>query len=95
MSPSVQQIRDQIVQILKNCGVQRAAIFGSFARGEATQDSDIDILIEFKQGKSLLDLVRIQFKLEEVLKRKVDLVTYRSLHPLLKDRILSEQEVIL
>ena len=64
-------------------------------RGELTKDSDIDILVEFKGKKSLLDLVGLKQELEEILKRKVDVLTYNSLHPLLKDRILREQEVIL
>lgn len=77
-------------------GVKRAAIFGSFARGEARKNSDIDLLIEFRgKKKSLLDLVDLKFKLEEKLGRKVDLVTYNSLHHLLRDRILAEQVIIL
>ncbi len=64
-------------------------------RGELTDESDIDILIEFEGRKSLLNLVGLKIELEEILKRKVDVLTYKSLHPLLKDRILREQEVIL
>lgn len=77
-------------------GVKRAAIFGSFARGDATKNSDIDLLIEFKgKSKSLLDLAGLKIQLEESLGRKVDLITYNSLHPSLRDRILSEQVIII
>lgn len=56
-------------------GVKRAAIFGSFARGDATEESDIDLLIEFKgKEKSLLDLAALKIKLEESLGRNVDLL---------------------
>ena len=55
----------------------------------------IDILVEFKGEKSLLDLVGLKIELEERLGKKVDVRTYNSLHPLLKERILNEQEVIL
>ncbi len=55
----------------------------------------IDILVEFKGEKSLLDLVGLKIELEERLGKKVDVLTYNSLHPLLKERILNEQEVIL
>ena len=75
-------------------GVRKAALFGSIVRDEATEDSDIDLLVEFEPGKSLLDLAGLKSELERTLKRKVDIVTYRSLHPLLRDRILSEQVLI-
>ncbi|OYT66952.1 hypothetical protein B6V00_02395, partial [ANME-1 cluster archaeon ex4572_4] len=76
-------------------GVKKAALFGSVARGEATEESDIDLLIEFEGRKSLLDLAGLKLELQELLRRRVDLLTYKSLHPLLKERILSEQEEIL
>ena len=89
-------IKKSISKILIEGGVKRAALFGSFARGDATEDSDIDLLIEFKgKRKSLLDLAALKIHLEESLGKKVDLITYNSLHPLLRDRILSEQVIIL
>lgn len=60
-----------------------------------TEESDIDILIEFNGTKSLLDLARLKIELEDVLKCKVDVLTYNSLHPLLKKQILAEQVEIL
>jgi len=81
--------------VLKRYDVKRAAFFGSFVRGEQKGDSDIDILVEFEGEKSLLDLAGLKIELEEILGRKVDVLTYRSLHPLLRDRILQEQKVIL
>ena len=87
--------KNAIVDILKRFGVKKAALFGSVVRGEATEESDIDLLVEFEDNKSLLDLVRLKMKLEEQLDRKVDVLTYNSLHPLLKEKILSEQKVIL
>ncbi len=84
-----------IINVLEKYGARRAALFGSIVRGEATKESDIDLLIEFEGRKSLLDLVGLKLELQELLKRKVDVLTYGSLHPLLKERILNEQEVIL
>jgi len=55
------------------------------------KNSDVDILVKLKGRKSLLDLARLETKLEEKLGRKVDLLTYSSLHPLLKERILGEE----
>ena len=95
MNEQIIEIREKILNALKQNDVKRASLFGSVVRGELTDESDIDILVEFKGKKSLLDLVGLKLELEEMLKRKVDVLTYNSLHPLLKDRILREQEVIL
>lgn len=75
--------------------VVSAALFGSYARGENRANSDVDILVRFRGRKSLLDLVALETTLKGLLKRNVDLLTYKSIHPLLKDRILSEQKKIL
>ena len=91
----IEEIKNKIIPIFKKYDVKRASIFGSFVRGEEKEDSDIDILVEFKGEKSLLDLAGLKIELEEKLGRKVDVLTYNSLHPLLKDKILKEQKVIL
>lgn len=91
----LEEVKAKLVPVLRRSGVKRAAIFGSFVRGEQEEGSDLDVLVEFEGGKSLLDLVGLKMELEEVLGRKVDLLTYNSLHPLLRDRILEEQRVIL
>ena len=70
------------------------ALFGSILTDKFDEKSDIDILIEFEGRKSLFDLVRLEAELENILQRKVGIITYNSLHPLLKDRILQEQVVI-
>ncbi|HHT9155409.1 MAG TPA: nucleotidyltransferase family protein [Candidatus Tripitaka sp. YC43] len=88
-------MKKKILPILRRYDVIRASVFGSFVRGEMGDGSDIDILVEFKGEKSLLDLAGLKIELEELLGRKVDVLTYNSLHPLLKDRILSEQEAVL
>jgi predicted nucleotidyltransferase len=92
---NIEDFNRQIIPVLKRFGVKRASLFGSSARGEDREDSDIDILVEFEVGKSLLDLAGLKIELEEVLGRRVDLLTFKSLHPLLKDKILKEQKPIL
>ncbi len=87
----VDQIKAKAVPVLKQAGVIRSSLFGSYVRGEATQKSDIDFLIEFPRGKSLLDLVELERNLQKVLGRPVDLVTFKSINPLLRDQILKEQ----
>lgn len=95
MNRNVEQIKNKILPTLKDAGVSRSSIFGSIVRGEAAEDSDVDILVEFPKGKTLLDLVGLELELKNVLKRDVDLLTYRSISPYLKDIILREQVRIL
>ncbi len=71
-------------------GVVRASIFGSVARGEATDTSDVDFLVEFERGRTLVDLAGLRLDLCEALGRDVDVATPGSLHPKLRDRILGE-----
>jgi predicted nucleotidyltransferase len=87
--------KKKVVPVLKRNDVVHAGIFGSFARGEAKKRSDIDILIEFKGRKSLLDLVGVKLELEETLKRKVDVVEYSTIHSLLREKILKEEVPVL
>ena len=91
---TTQTIKDKIMPIIKRRGLTKVALFGSVARNEAKPKSDVDILIKFKGQKSLLDLVKLEFEFEEKLGKKVDILTYDSIHPLLKDTILKEQKVI-
>ncbi|MBU1071144.1 nucleotidyltransferase family protein [Patescibacteria group bacterium] len=91
---NLQTIKTKTTPILENEGIVKAAVFGSYATEEAKQNSDVDLLIKFTGRKSLFDLVGLKLELENVLKKKVDLLTYRSIHPLLQDTILSEQKII-
>ena len=91
----IDEIKKTLIDLLRKHEVKKAALFGSIVRGEATEESDIDLLIEFEGRKSLLDLAGLKLDLQQLLRRRVDVLTYKSLHPLLKERILSEQEVIL
>jgi hypothetical protein len=87
---SINVIKRKAIPVLKRNNVVRAGIFGSFARGEETRNSDIDILI--KTNKPLgFNFMKIQFELEKKIGREVDLLTYNSIHPLLKKRILNEE----
>ena len=92
---NLNSLKKIIVPILKKNGVMKAGIFGSVARGEATKKSDVDILIKFKGRKSIFDLAHLELELEETVHRKVDVVTYKSIHPLLKEKILNEEVGIL
>jgi len=88
-------LREKVLAILLRNDVKRAAFFGSIVRGEMTPESDVDILVEFEGRKSLMDLSGLKIELEEAIDREVDVLTYASLPPLLKERILNEQVPIL
>jgi hypothetical protein len=90
---NIKEIKKKIVPFLKKNSVKKAGIFGSFARGEEKKNSDVDILIEF--NGSLLDLSGLKIELEEILGRKVDIVSYKYIHPKLKKQILKEEIKIL
>jgi hypothetical protein len=91
----IEEIKQKILPILQRYGVKRAGLFGSCVRGEMKRNSDIDILVEIEKDISLLDFVGLKIEIEEALGKKVDLVEYTAVKPLLKDRILSEQVIIL
>lgn len=90
MSPSIDDIRSKVSRVLRDRGVVRASVFGSVARGDATDASDVDFLVEFEAGRSLVDLAGLRLDLAEALSRDVDVATPNSLHPELRDRILNE-----
>ena len=92
---TTEEISQKIVGILKKHGVKRAGLFGSYIRGEAKKDSDIDILVEVKKDLSLLDFVGIKLEIEDKLRRKVDLVEYATIKPIIKKQILDEEKRIL
>ena len=91
----IDYIKKKSLPELKRAGVLRSALFGSFARGEAGPESDVDILVELPDDRTMFDLIELEEKLELALGRQVDVITYRSLHHLLRDRILREQVPIL
>lgn len=88
---TIQQMRE----ILLRYGVTRAGIFGSFARGEADETSDVDLLVEVPRGTTLFGLARLERELAAAVGRQVDLVPYESLHPGFRDDVLREERIIL
>ncbi|HBR09746.1 TPA: hypothetical protein DD712_00615 [Candidatus Acetothermia bacterium] len=95
MKIDTEDLKRKILPILQRYGVKRVGLFGSYVRGDMREDSDIDILVEIEKDISLLDFVGVKLEIEEALGVKVDLVEYNTIKPLLKERILKEQMVIL
>jgi len=90
LAESLDARRDDIVRIAREHGAQNVRLFGSAVSGQETPTSDVDLLVEFEPGRSLLDVVAISQDLEDLLGRKVDVVNERSLHWYLRDRILTQ-----
>jgi uncharacterized protein len=82
--------RQDILAIAARHGAHNLRVFGSVARGEAGPDSDLDLLVEMAPDKSLMDHVALMQDLEDLLQRKVDVVSERALHWYIRDRILAE-----
>jgi hypothetical protein len=87
----IHENREKILEITANHGAFNVRLFGSVARGEETEDSDIDFLIDYDLEKiSSWFPVGLVYDLEDLLGRKVDVVSTKSLHEFIKDRILAE-----
>ncbi len=83
-------MREQILGMAKRHGVRRVQIFGSLARGESRKDSDVDFLVELEPGRTLLDIVAIKQDLEDLLQRRVDVVTKNAVSPYIIDEIVAQ-----
>ncbi|MBO1347381.1 MAG: nucleotidyltransferase family protein [Hormoscilla sp. GUM202] len=86
----VQEKREEILNIAAQYQAYNVRIFGSVARGEDREDSDVDFLVDMEQGHSLLDRIGLMQDLEDLLGRKVDVATVKVLRDFCRDRILSE-----
>lgn len=82
--------RDAIRQLAAKRGARHVRVFGSVARGEATPQSDVDFLVQFEPGRSLLDHGGLIADLEALLSCSVDVVSERGLRPRFRDRVLTE-----
>lgn len=88
-------VKKKIEKVLKENGIKKAGIFGSYARGSFNKKSDIDILIKPDKNMNLLDFIHLKNELENSTGKKIDLVTYKGIHPLIKKSVLKEEVVIL
>ncbi len=94
MSDALQKItailRGQKPELRREYFIRRLGIFGSTVRGDATPQSDVDVLVEFEKPIGLFDFVRLEEDLSTLLGKKVDLVTKNALKPMIKGEILRE-----
>ena len=85
---------NKLIEICRQNDVAKIGVFGSMAHGEANEQSDIDLLIDFSKRKSLLALVALERKISTALGRKVDLLTEAAISPYLRDRIKRDLQII-
>jgi predicted nucleotidyltransferase len=83
-------LRDEIYRAAAESGARDVRVFGSVARGEERADSDVDFLVSLEPGRSLLDLARLELRLERLLGRPVDVVTEAGLRPPIRATALRE-----
>lgn len=94
MTNLVQESRDQIDKICQDTGITYLALFGSQARGDQRDNSDIDLLVEFKETPGLISFIRTKQQFEKLFNRKVDLVTKNGLSKYLQPYIQKDLQVI-
>ena len=83
------RFQDKILAIAKECHIETVKVFGSTVRGEARNDSDVDLLISIN-GATLLDVGRFQWKVQDLIKKKVDVVFEKGLHRVIAERVKKE-----
>jgi len=81
--------REQILAIAERHGAKKIKLFGSSAKGDSRRESDVDFLIELEPGRTLLDIIAMKQDLEDLLQRKVDVLTEGAMSPYLRDEIVS------
>lgn len=86
--------RGEILRIARRHGARKIRVFGSVARGETRPDSDLDLLVEFEPGRSLLDHAALVIELESFLGRKVEVASEHGLRPAIRERVLAEAVAI-
>ncbi len=82
--------REDILRLAKEYGAYNVRIFGSIARGEADEKSDIDLLVDMEEGRTLFDLGGLLMDLQEMLHCKVDVATEKILRDRIKERVLKD-----
>ncbi len=93
--PLVAEIQSKVAEVMRRRGVVHAGVFGSVARGDTCLASDVDFLVEFEEGRTLLDLAGLSLDLKEALGCDVDVATPNSLHPALEEEIMRDLVPIL
>ncbi|WP_345533058.1 nucleotidyltransferase family protein [Viridibacterium curvum] len=93
-SEALQQHRSEVLALASQHHVRSLQVFGSVARGEDTDSSDLDLIAEFEEGATLFNAFALQESLEALLKHRVELATREGLHPLIREQVLREARML-
>ena len=91
----LEQYQQLILPVLKRYFIKRAAIFGSFAKGDVNVNSDVDLLIEPGKGFTIFKMLKLEEEISDLIKRKVDLVEYSALKSSIREEVLLSAITIL
>lgn len=94
IAQTLQQKRNEILNVATRNGAYNVRVFGSVARGDATETSDVDFLVDLQAGRSLMDVAGLLIDLEKLLGCKVDVVTTKGLKKSIKDDVLNEARAL-
>ena len=91
----LEEIKRKLIPILRKNKVTKAGIFGSYARGKQSRKSDVDILIEINDSVGLNEFIKLKMAIQELLRKKVDLVEYSTIRPEIRENIIRNEISIL
>ena len=91
----LEEIKRKLIPILRKNKVTKAGIFGSYARGKQSRKSDVDILIEINDSFGLIEFIKLKMAIQELLRKKVDLVEYSTIRPEIRENIIRNEISIL
>ena len=91
----LEEIKRKLIPILRKNKVTKAGIFGSYARGKQSRKSDVDILIEINDSVGLIEFIKLKMAIQELLRKKVDLVEYNTIRPEIRENIIRNEISIL
>jgi uncharacterized protein len=94
MDPLIESHRTALKALASRHGLRSIRVFGSMARGGATSTSDVDLLVDYQQPVSGFSLGALLMDAQDLLGRKVDVVTVNSLHPMMRERVLRESQLL-
>jgi hypothetical protein len=94
MHPLIEAHREEIRALAARRGITEVRVFGSMARGDADENSDVDLLVSLPSGVSGFALGGLLMDVQDLLGRKVDVVTEGGLHPALRERVIEEAQVL-
>ncbi|WP_026701683.1 nucleotidyltransferase family protein [Salibacterium aidingense] len=89
MLDDLQEKRDLVLKTAREHGIKNVRVFGSVARSEDNSASDLDLLVDFEEGRTLFDLIRFKQDMEQLFNRKVDVVTENAVHWRIKDNVIN------